>query len=745
MVVSLTYKVLWILHEWFHYVQISAPVPPAYPTRLRTVDMLTTACPGEPHAMIIGTLEAMQAVRYPHTSYLCDEGDDPVLRAACARLGVVHVTRLLKTDAKAGNINNALRQATGELCVVLDPDHAPTPDFLDHVTPYFEDDSVGYVQVVQAYGNQADSLVARGAAEQTYHFYGPLMMGMNAYDTVQAIGANCTFRRAALDSIGGHAAGLTEDMHTAMRLHAAGWQSAYVPQIVSRGLVPSSLAAFYAQQLKWSRGAFDLLFRVYPKLFGRFSWAQRLHYLLLPLYFLSGAITLIDFILPILCLYLSQLPLITRLIDLAQYTLPFLIVSLLIHQQAQRWLREPSERGMHWAGNFLQVSTWWVYTLGLLYAIAGVRVPYIPTPKEGRQSNEWGLAIPNLLLIALLLGACVYGRSAAPGYYTNLMVYLALFNVLLLTGAVGLGLHEVVHWLRQRLTTQPLRWFTLAVYQGLARIGTALLLGVQRYSPGAALLLLVAFGLISYLRHDQLSRQPSGWLLTGANSVHLGWAADRPGSLLSYPARHWWQFTASATPYAIAALPFAATEPIPEATRQLARHQVPLLSWAVRSADTWQPDYWLPLARQVASLPSPVMLRPNLSAPTASAYRRAWQHMVRSFKQAHVTNAVWVWTPEATDSLFQRFPGSAYTDWLACRLQGQGDMASYAALRPLMAQDILLHDLPVLLLAPTPAANPTQAGQRLSQLYPELKAIVFASPQRLMPLTAHTRPSAACQ
>ena len=60
------------------------------------------------------------------------------------------------------------------------------------------------------------------------------MMGMNAYNTAQAIGANCTFRRAALDSIGGHAAGLTEDMHTAMRLHAQGWKS----RVRARGREP---------------------------------------------------------------------------------------------------------------------------------------------------------------------------------------------------------------------------------------------------------------------------------------------------------------------------------------------------------------------------------------------------------------------------------------------------------------------------------------------------------------------------
>ncbi|MEM9790679.1 MAG: glycosyltransferase, partial [Planctomycetota bacterium] len=165
------------------------------------------------------------------------------LKQVCQDLGVIHVYRGEdKTDAKAGNINFALEHyATGEIAVVLDPDHQPRPDFLDKTVPYFENPKVGFVQCVQAYSNQNDSLIAKGAAEHTYHFYGPMMMSMNTYGTVQAIGANCTFRRAALDSIGGHAAGLSEDMHTSMRLHSAGWESVYVPENLSRGLVPSTL------------------------------------------------------------------------------------------------------------------------------------------------------------------------------------------------------------------------------------------------------------------------------------------------------------------------------------------------------------------------------------------------------------------------------------------------------------------------------------------------------------------------
>src|SRR5689334_12711954 len=61
--ISLGYKLVKLLFEWYHYWAINTP-----PRRLRktqwTVDMLTTAMPGEPYEMIENTLRAMVKVRY---------------------------------------------------------------------------------------------------------------------------------------------------------------------------------------------------------------------------------------------------------------------------------------------------------------------------------------------------------------------------------------------------------------------------------------------------------------------------------------------------------------------------------------------------------------------------------------------------------------------------------------------------------------------------------------------------------
>ncbi|MFX4906851.1 glycosyltransferase, partial [Acinetobacter baumannii] len=79
-------------------------------------------------------------------AYLCDESNDEYLKKICTTLGVHHITRTQKTNAKAGNINNALKYSTGELCVVLDPDHVPYPNFLDPIVGHFNNPEIGFVQ-----------------------------------------------------------------------------------------------------------------------------------------------------------------------------------------------------------------------------------------------------------------------------------------------------------------------------------------------------------------------------------------------------------------------------------------------------------------------------------------------------------------------------------------------------------------------------------------------------------------------
>jgi cellulose synthase (UDP-forming) len=394
------YGILRLLIGWYNAFHIEQPDPVPAPPNL-SVAIFTTSAPGEPYDMFVRTLAAAREVRYPHTTYLLDDTRDARFGALANEMGAVHLELIGIPGAKAGKINVALEKTTEDFILVLDPDHIPFPEFLDRVLGYFADESIGFVQVSQAYYNPPESFVARAAAEQTFAFYGPIMQGMNGTGTSVAIGANCVFRRKALETIGGHGIGLAEDLVTAIRLHARGWKSIYVPEVVSRGLVPADLDSFLKQQLKWSRGVHEVLFQEYPRAFRRLTAHQKISYFMIGSYYLVGLTSLIYFSIPMIYLWLGKQPAVFLITEYVQHALPIGVLGATIYRFVQRWNCDPvRERGWHWRGTLLKLGAWNIFLKGFVLSVIGVAVPYIPTSKERRRASFWRLARMPIAIIA---------------------------------------------------------------------------------------------------------------------------------------------------------------------------------------------------------------------------------------------------------------------------------------------------------------------------------------------------------
>jgi cellulose synthase (UDP-forming) len=692
LMVTMAYYCLKYLHEWYHYFSISADKKPVT-SKAYTVDILTTYCAGEPFDMLEQTLTAIQNITYPHTAWCCDEADDPMVKQLCQRLGVKHVTRTIKINAKAGNINNALQYATGELCVVLDPDHIPAPEFLDEIVAYFDDASIGFVQIVQAYYNQAESLVAKGAAQQTYQFYGPMMMAMHSYGTVQAIGANCTFRRAALDSIGGHASGLSEDMHTAMQLHAKGWRSVYVPAILTRGLVPATMSSYYKQQLKWSRGTWELLLVTYPKLFTKFSWRQKLHYFTLPFHYLSGFIFLINFLIPVVSLFTGHIPLQMDVFNFLLAALPIFAMGVLIRHYVQKWVAEVEERGFHLVGGILQIGAWWIHSVGFIYTILRKKVPYIPTPKNDNDPLPVLLSLPNILVAAISLVAIFYGLWHNYNPYTLFMVVLASMQIFFMIFIFSISgyisdksrINNIATRVKQKT------WLIIHTHSF-----------IRRYSVPLSFIVIIVF-VLSYWKHQQLPTflpQPLPKLQVFYRGLYQ---QSNPEDVKMTNAV--FSIAAKRKDIAIVALdiPWGDGEKNNLDTATLnqvySKHAIPLLAWK-----PWQKDsatntakdasvlqhivagkydgLILSFAAQVAQLNKPVYLRFSnepvknkypLFAPAncrPQEFIAAWQYVHRQFDKAGADKIIWIWNPWDTTSVNDYFPGFNYVDWLGVNIAG---------------------------------------------------------------------------
>ena len=443
----LWYGVVRLVFIWVNYLRIKKSTEIPAPDNLN-VAIFTTSSPGEPLSMFDKTLEACARITYPHTTYLLDDTQDPAFREIAEKHGAVWLELVGLPGAKAGKINRALELTDQEFILILDPDHIPFPNFLDEVLGQFLDEKVGFVQVSQAYYNQYRSFTAKGAAEQTYTFYGPTLMGLFGYGGSVAIGANCTFRRAALTSIGGHGIGLAEDLITSIRLHARGWKSVFVPKIVSRGLVPEDFGSFCKQQLKWSRGVHEMLFAEWPRLFRNLTFWQRLSYFLIGTYYLVGATSFVYFIIPYLFFWADLLPARMYFSEFIVNILPIGIIALAIYLFVQHWLCDPKvERGLHLRGMVLKFASWPVFFLGFLLSLVNVDIPYIPTAKKAAIGQFTPFARPLVFQLMIFAVTAVYvfykryylvpeGELALTSEITWGMMAFALLAIIMVVGGL---------------------------------------------------------------------------------------------------------------------------------------------------------------------------------------------------------------------------------------------------------------------------------------------------------------------
>jgi cellulose synthase (UDP-forming) len=406
------YGILRIILIWVNYARIKKPgfVPAEEGLK---VAIFTTSSPGEPLSMFDKTLEACANITYPHTTYLLDDTQDPAFKKVAEKHGAVWLELVGLPGAKAGKVNAALKMVEEDFILIMDPDHIPFPNFLDKVLGYFKDETVGFVQVAQTYYNQYRSFTAKGAAEQTYTFYGPTLMGLHGYGAGVAIGANCTFRKKALESIGGHGVGLAEDLITSIRLHAKGWKSVFTPIVVSRGLVPEDFGSFCKQQLKWSRGLFEVLFTEVPQLFKGLNGWQRLSYLAISTYYFVGLTTFLYITIPFLYFWTGILPANMNFGEFIIQGMPIIVIAIAIYLFVQKWLSHPeAERGIHWRGMILKTATWPVFMLGTLLGLVNAEIPYIPTAKKAVSglSPYTRPLVLHVILFVLTLAYVIYER-----------------------------------------------------------------------------------------------------------------------------------------------------------------------------------------------------------------------------------------------------------------------------------------------------------------------------------------------
>lgn len=384
---------------------------------------------GEPVEVVEPTIAAAGRMRGAHVDvFLLDDGDSAQMRRLAARQGARYVTRERHTGAKAGNINHALGLTSAEHVVVLDCDHVPDPSFLERTLGHLADERVAFVQTPQYYANAGEGRIQAAAWAQQALFFGAIARGKDGHGAMFCAGTNVVLRRAALEQAGGFPEGpLTEDLELSVALHALGWRSAYVSEVLARGLGPEDMASYAGQQQRWARGC---LSAARATLRARLPLGMRLQYLLSSMYFLSGWTVLVYMAMPVIRITTGLQPLDGSSAD--QFLLhfaPYFGWALLTVSIAGA--------GSYTFGAFaLQSASFWIHVQATVLAVLGRRGRFVVTPKRGEVRRQLRPVWPALAAIAALLGSVAWGLAAdgvSPGTLNN-VAFAGLHVVVLLSG-----------------------------------------------------------------------------------------------------------------------------------------------------------------------------------------------------------------------------------------------------------------------------------------------------------------------
>ncbi|NET90493.1 MAG: glycosyltransferase [Kamptonema sp. SIO1D9] len=355
------------------------------------------------------TIIGCQAIEYSNKKiYLLDDGKRQSMRQLAQELGCEYLTRPDNRHAKAGNLNHAISQTTGELIVVFDADFVPTTNFLTRTVGFFQKSQIALVQTHQEFYNFDP--IARNLGLENILNHDPEEFSRrnqpirDGADSVLCYGSSFLVRRSHLLEVGGFVTeSLSEDYFTGIKLSAKGYQVIYLDEQLSAGLAADSIAEHTAQRLRWGRGTMQAFFiSANPLTIPGLTWRQRLAHLEgLLLWF--GTIARICFlILPLAYPFFGVIPVRATL----EAWLYFFLPSYLLQTSVHSWLSKRSRSAL--------ISD--VYSVALCFPIAVEIVQTLLSPfstkfrvtakgiSSDRYHFNWFLAAP---LIIILIGTII--------------------------------------------------------------------------------------------------------------------------------------------------------------------------------------------------------------------------------------------------------------------------------------------------------------------------------------------------
>jgi cellulose synthase/poly-beta-1,6-N-acetylglucosamine synthase-like glycosyltransferase len=224
-------------------------------------------------------IETAAELNYPRDKFqiqVLDDSTDETKDIIAKKVGeiaaqgidIVHIHRMDRTGYKAGALDSAMGQVSGEFIAIFDADFIPDKDFLLKTIPYFQNEKIGVVQTRWGHLNKTYSLLTELQA-----------FGLNGHFAIEQGGRNAkghyinfngtagVWRRACIEDAGGweHDT-ITEDLDLSYRAQMNGWEFKYLENVISPAELPITMSALKSQQHRWMKGGAEVFMKMWKRL-----------------------------------------------------------------------------------------------------------------------------------------------------------------------------------------------------------------------------------------------------------------------------------------------------------------------------------------------------------------------------------------------------------------------------------------------------------------------------------------------
>jgi cellulose synthase (UDP-forming) len=305
-------------------------------------------------------------------------------------------------------------------------------DLADLGLPIEPDSELGLPVVDDA---ALDALAARGLSP--LEALGEIRALVRAIDVDRADEAQAVMPMATIS--------VTEDMATAMRLHAHGWKTVYHHEVLAHGLAPEDLGTMLHQRLRWSQGTLQVLLRENPLVQRGLSLAQRVMYGATMWSYLSGFAAVVYIGAPIVYMLLGTRPVISFGGDFFARLIPFLVLNQLLFVVVGWGVRT-------WRGQQYSLALFPLWIRACTTAVSNVwfgrSLGFVVTPKTRQAGGPpWRLIRPQLIAMGLLVLAGVVGAvrmavGQADVLATSVNMVWIVFDLVVLSVVVRAALYQ---------------------------------------------------------------------------------------------------------------------------------------------------------------------------------------------------------------------------------------------------------------------------------------------------------------